>query len=398
MATGVYFHIGRFGHPFFSEQLHAAPSGFTYATADAAVGGAEATRRISLQGTSLRRLRAGIEPLAIRGLSWSGYVRHAKLTPPPGCALIHSAQQLPRGEPPVPYVVDFECVEVFCLYQRIALARPWARTALLGALSDEHCRFLLPWTEAARRGLEAGLGADAARRLRAKTRTVLPAIRPRASRPAQREDGPLRALFIGTAFEPKGGVEAVRAVLRAGATHHVVLDVLSDVPVRWQREIEQAPEITLHSWPAPAAQVRDLFERAHVLVFPSHMDTLGFVMLEAMAHGIPVLAGKHFSVPELVEDGVSGVVVDAENGLYGDDGLSRFSYTIPLPAAFRERLGAPSEAYVERLAGALAALAEDRALHERLAAGALARVLDGPLSMQRRRETLGDIYREALAR
>jgi glycosyltransferase involved in cell wall biosynthesis len=393
----VYFHIGRFGHPFFSEQLRAAPDEFTYATSDAAVSNAVATRRISLQGTPLRRLRSGLEPIAIRGLSWSGYVRRTKLGPIPDCSLIHSAQQLLCGELPVPYVVDFECVEVFCMYQRIVLARPWARRVLLAALSDERCRFLLPWTEASRRGLEAALGADGAQRLRVKTRTILPAICPRASHPSQRYGGPLRALFIGTAFEAKGGVEAIRAVQRARATHDVVLDVLSDVPSRWQQKVAQVAEVTIHSWPVPAVRVRELFEQAHVLVFPSHMDTLGFVILEAMAHGIPVLAGRHFSIPELVEDGVSGVLVDAENGLYGEDGLSRFDYTIPLPRALSRSLAAPSDAYVERLASALASLAEDRALHERLAGGALARVLDGPLSMAHRREALGRVYHEALA-
>ena len=126
------------------------------------------------------------------------------------------------------------------------------------------------------------------------------------------------------------------------------------------------------------------------------MDTLGFVMLEAMAHGIPVLATRHFAVPELVEDGVSGVLIAGENLLYGEDGLCRFAHTLPPPRSFRRALAHPSEAYVTRLAGALARVAGERDLHERLAAGALARVVDGPLSVARRRESLGRVYRQAL--
>lgn len=393
----VYFHVGRFGHPFFQEQAQAAPEGFAYRTPASAAAASAAPRRIALQGARLRRVRGAAERVAVRGLSWSGHVRRRRLELPlEGCALIHSAQQLLEGSPR-PYVLDFECVEVFCLYQRIALSRPWARRALLDALSEERCRFLLPWTQAARRGIEAALGAQAAERLSAKTEVLLPAIRSRATRPARRGPGPLRVLFVGTAFEAKGGLEAVRAIQRARAGHDVTLDLVSDVPDRWLRDVEDATGVTVHAWPAPAATIAGLFERSHLLLFPSHMDTLGFVMLEAMAHGMPVLATRHFAAGEIVEDEVSGIVVDGENRLYGDDGLCRFPHTLPPPRAFRRALRAPSEPYVDRLAGALVRIAEERGLHERLAAGALARVSDGPLSMTRRRSDLERIYRKALA-
>lgn len=389
--------MGHFGHPFFREQLHAAPAGFVYRTAESAAAASAAPRRIALQGARLRRLRAVAERTAIRGLSWSGYVRRREIElPTDGWTLIHSAQQL-LGESPLPYVVDFECVEVFCLYQRIALSRPRARRALLDAMSDERCRILLPWSQAARRGIEAALGARAAERLRAKIETVLPAIRPRVSHPAQRDAGPLRVLFIGTAFEAKGGLEAIRAIRSVRASHDVVLDVLSNIPPRWRGEIEATTGVTVHAWPASAATVEALFQQAQLLMFPSHMDTLGFVMLEAMAHGVPVLATRHFAAGEIVQDGVSGIVIDAENPLYGEDGLCRFPRTLPPPRSFRRALAAPSEAYVGRLAEALAGLAEERDLHERLAAGALARVTDGALSMARRGEDLARVYRRALA-
>jgi glycosyltransferase involved in cell wall biosynthesis len=396
-AQNVYFHFGRFGHPFFDEQMQCAPEGFSYRTAGSATGDvASATRRIALQGARLGALRSGLERAAIRGLSWSGYVRRNRLQPPSDSALIHSAQQLLRDQG-MPYVVDFECVEVFCLYQRAALSRPWARRALLDALSEERCRFLLPWSQAAGRGLRTALGAEAAAALAHKTTTVLPAIRPRVSHPAVRGTGPLRVLFVGTAFEAKGGVEAVRAVRSVRETQDVVLDLISDVPPRWRTEIENREGITAHTWPAPGEKLRELFERSHVLLFPSHMDTLGFVILEAMANGVPVLATRHFAAPELVEDGVSGLLVEGENQLYSDDGLCRFGHTLPPPRSFRRALASPSEPYVARIAEALAQVAADPHLHERLAAGALARVLDGPLSVARRREALEGVYRRALA-
>jgi glycosyltransferase involved in cell wall biosynthesis len=392
--------VGRFGHPFFREQLRCAPDGFVYSDPESSSqgqsgAGASVPRRIALQGARARRARTAVERLAIGGLASAGHIRRVAAPRPPNCALIHSAQQLLRA-PSLPYVLDFECVEVFSLYQRVALRRARARGSLLEALADERCRFLLPWSLAAERGLGAALGARAAERLGAKTVTVPPAIRARADRPSSRGTGPLRVLFVGTAFAAKGGVEAIRAVAQVRASHDVTLDLVSDVPERWGRLTEELDGVTLHPWPAPSTTVQDLFQHAEVLLFPSHMDTLGFVMLEAMAHGMPVLATRHFATPELVEDGVSGLLVEGENLLYGEDGMCRFDRTLPPPRSFRRALSSPSEEYVTRIADALARLAEEGDLYERLAVGALARVLDGPLSVARRREALGRVYRQAL--
>lgn len=361
---------------------------------NAARGGAS-TRRLARAGTRLRRVREGGEWAAIRALSHAGFVRRSRIPALPGAELIHSAQFLLR-DASLPYVVDFECAEVFTLYQHVALRRPWARARLGEALQDPRLRFLLPWSEAARRGLCTAVGPSLTARLEGKLRTVLPAIRPVVERPGRRENGPLRVLFIGTAFLAKGGVEAIRAVQLARATHDVSLDIVSNVPDEWLELAERTVGVTLHRWPASSELVRALFERSDVLLFPSHMDTLGFVMLEAMAHGMPVLASRHFAAPEIVEHGVSGMLFAAENTLYGDDGICCFERTLPAPRSFRRALGKPSLGYVEEIARTLALVAEDRQLHERIAAGALVRVREGPLSMQRRRDALERVYAAAV--
>jgi glycosyltransferase involved in cell wall biosynthesis len=52
---------------------------------------------------------------------------------------------------------------------------------------------------------------------------------------------------------------------------------------------------------------------AMALVFPIDWpEPFGLVMIEAMACGTPIIAFRRGSVPEVVEDGVSGFVVDTE--------------------------------------------------------------------------------------
>jgi glycosyltransferase involved in cell wall biosynthesis len=55
--------------------------------------------------------------------------------------------------------------------------------------------------------------------------------------------------------------------------------------------------------------------RAAALLFPGDWpEPFGLVMIEAFACGTPVLAYRHGSVPEVVEHGVTGFIVDDEPG------------------------------------------------------------------------------------
>jgi glycosyltransferase involved in cell wall biosynthesis len=55
----------------------------------------------------------------------------------------------------------------------------------------------------------------------------------------------------------------------------------------------------------------DFLGNAHALLFPINWrEPFGLVMIEAMACGTPVIAFRQGSVPEVIEDGVTGFIVD----------------------------------------------------------------------------------------
>ena len=59
----------------------------------------------------------------------------------------------------------------------------------------------------------------------------------------------------------------------------------------------------------------DLLRRARALVFPIDWEEpFGMVMIEALACGTPVVAFRRGAVPEVIEDGVDGFVVDDVDG------------------------------------------------------------------------------------
>lgn len=86
----------------------------------------------------------------------------------------------------------------------------------------------------------------------------------------------------------------------------------------------------------PADEVRRLLAAAHVFVQPSHWEGQSIALLEAMATGLAVIATPVGAVPDVVRDGVDGLLVDPHDVRGLADGLDQLIGD----AALRASLGA----------------------------------------------------------
>ena len=136
--------------------------------------------------------------------------------------------------------------------------------------------------------------------------------------PAADRDGTV--LAVGRLVPKKGFDDLVRAcaALRRTGTE-VRVTLLGDGPERatltgLAAELGVADLVHL-AGAADAARVAAAMRRAAVLAVPcvitpdGDRDALPTVVIEAMAHGLPVVATDVNGLPEMVEDGVSGCVV-----------------------------------------------------------------------------------------
>jgi glycosyltransferase involved in cell wall biosynthesis len=91
-----------------------------------------------------------------------------------------------------------------------------------------------------------------------------------------------------------------------------------------------------------AASLMRLFD---LLVVPSLMETTPFVVLEAMSASRPVVASQIFGIPEMIEDGLSGLLVRPND----PEDLARALLPLIRDRSMRERMGAAGRKRYELL-------------------------------------------------
>jgi glycosyltransferase involved in cell wall biosynthesis len=201
------------------------------------------------------------------------------------------------------------------------------------------------------------VSAFSARELRAaprRTRIIYGGADPEryAPDPTVRRDG---ALFVGR-LTPHKGVDRLIAALPAGARLRIVGSTGHDaaLPERDYPNLLQrlgSERNVEFLGPVSDETLPELYRQAAVLVLPSVNRTcygrpvrvselLGLVVLEAMASGTPVVASRIGGVAEVVQDGVTGFLVEPGNVAELRDRLSQVLHDRALAA----RLGANARA------------------------------------------------------
>jgi glycosyltransferase involved in cell wall biosynthesis len=132
---------------------------------------------------------------------------------------------------------------------------------------------------------------------------------------AARSFHPLRLLSVGVDWNRKGMADAIGAfekLRQMGIC--AVLDIVGCCP---PSGVQLPKGVTTHgrldlSVPKTKAQLKLLFEEAHIFIMASRADCFGIVFAEASSHAVPSLGVAACGVPTAVRDGVTGRLFPVE--------------------------------------------------------------------------------------
>jgi glycosyltransferase involved in cell wall biosynthesis len=120
-------------------------------------------------------------------------------------------------------------------------------------------------------------------------------------------------LFVGRMTADKGGHTAIEAARRLGV-RLIMAGKVNEGPEReyFANEIEPQLSENVHFRGEVANDVKlELYRRARCTLFPIHWpEPFGLVMIESLAAGTPVIAFRRGSVPEVIEHGRTGFIVE----------------------------------------------------------------------------------------
>ncbi|MBW4582656.1 MAG: glycosyltransferase family 1 protein [Tildeniella nuda ZEHNDER 1965/U140] len=114
-------------------------------------------------------------------------------------------------------------------------------------------------------------------------------------------------LYVGR-LSPEKEIDRIKPVLESipGAR----LALVGDGPHRQSLEQHFAGTATHFVGYLQGRELATAFASSDAFVFPSRTETLGLVLLEAMAAGCPVVAARSGGIPDIVQDGVNGYLFD----------------------------------------------------------------------------------------
>jgi glycosyltransferase involved in cell wall biosynthesis len=193
----------------------------------------------------------------------------------------------------------------------------------------------------------------------------------RAARRGDQAAAPVHILAVGRAVAKKGLDTLIRALALLPPDFHWQFTHIGDGPLKRQLA-ELARSLGLadrcrFAGALPQQDVRAAYREADLFALPCRVDASGDrdglpnVIVEALSQGLAVISTPVSGIPELVEDGINGCVVPAEQPQALADAL----LALGRDHERRERLGAAGQRQVHAQFSHRATIG---ALHERLAA------------------------------
>jgi glycosyltransferase involved in cell wall biosynthesis len=153
-------------------------------------------------------------------------------------------------------------------------------------------------------------------------------------------DSPL-LLYVGR-VSPEKEIENIKPVLEAIPAAR--LAIVGDGPHRATLETHFAGTATHFVGYLQGMELASAFASADAFIFPSRTETLGLVLLEAMAAGCPVVAANSGGIPDIVTDGENGYLFDPAD----PHGAITATQRLLAASTEREHLRAQARAEAER--------------------------------------------------
>lgn len=182
---------------------------------------------------------------------------------------------------------------------------------------------------------------------------------------------PLRVLYVGRLVPGKGVPFLLEAIALIAQEMPCELWIAGSGPFEGKlkakaNELGVVKFIQWKGWVPWGEKLFELMREADVIVLPSMSEGLPLVLAEAMSQSLPVIASRVGGIPEIVKDGISGILVEPGNS----PAIARAIRQVAIDTELRQKLVAEGlrvardntvEAQTGRVIEAICQLVDERA-------------------------------------
>ena len=232
--------------------------------------------------------------------------------------LIHAHAAMPCGhaatllsrELNVPFVVTVHALDAYSTNQVKGYAKKWCKR--VSRLVYRSARRVICGSEKVRDQVIEGAAAPL------NTQVIYAGVDPQIFTPSSKDAVPAVILSVGNLIPIKGHEVLLRAL---GTTHRTCGDfsweLIGDGPEKSRleklsRELGVAEKIRFLG-PQCRSDIAGAIRRCTIFALPSRDEGLGRVYLEAMSAAKPVVACQGQGIEEVIEQGISGCLVDPDD-------------------------------------------------------------------------------------
>jgi glycosyltransferase involved in cell wall biosynthesis len=290
-----------------------------------------------------------------------------------------------------PWVVDLEHVGSLLGY---GFSFGLSKFFIENLLSSENCKYILPWTNTGKQTLLLNLNC---KKFYDKIEVVNLAVHPKVFVKKFNKEK-IKLLFVGTmsgitgSFFHKGGLLVFEAFKILSARYHnLELTIRSSVPNDIKAECRKYPNIKIIEQRVPWSFIEQEFQTADIFLHPGYF-TPGMAMIDAMSYELPVITTDVWANPEIVEDGVTGILIPQSIFVpyYAKHYLPKEATQDVMKAISRA-----DPRLVKDLAEQTMVLIEDEKLRRKMGYNAREEIRIGRFSLKTRNEKLKKIFDQA---
>ena len=205
----------------------------------------------------------------------------------------------------LPTVLNLDMTSFQAYQEKTAPTFKWTYTPsfVRGKQCFEAAAKIVTWSDWAKKSVVENYSID-----ETKVKTVYPGIDLTKLKPIEKPirdpQRRFRILFVGADFERKRGKDVLQVFLdRFSETAELNLVTKTAIEC-------DCPHVYIHNDVKPyTSKWLELYQQSDVFVMPTGADSFGYVFIEAMAMGLPVIATKINAIPEIVTHGETGFLV-----------------------------------------------------------------------------------------